>query len=111
MIEKFVPAIREILKDGGYTKVDSNKECGGEFLVGVHGRLFKIQGDFQVSENVYGFNACGCGEYAAMASMMTQEDITSDIDPLDPERRIIGALSVAVRIHDGVRQPFNILKI
>ena len=36
----------------------------GEFLVGVKGRLFKISGDFQVSEHDY--VSCGSGEYHAV---------------------------------------------
>lgn len=109
MVSKFIPVVRELLKDGGYSVVNSNEESGGVFLVGVNGRLFKIESDFQVNENGLGFDSCGCGEHAAMASMITSEKIKNKkcSEPCD---RIVMALESAESIYCGVKAPFKILK-
>jgi hypothetical protein len=57
MVCKFVPAIRAIFKEGGYSKISSNEESGGCFLVGFRGRLFQIESDFQVAESSTGYDA------------------------------------------------------
>lgn len=114
MVKRFVPAIREILKEGGYSKISSNTEAGGTFLVGVHGRLFTIQGDFQVSETYDNFAACGCGIYCAKASMMTTQSLSkSDSFKVEPNTEDILTLAMesAANVMEGVRAPYTILKI
>ncbi len=69
LVVDFVDAVRTCLKDGGYSSISNNKEEGGEFLVGIFGRVFKIQDDFQIQENVCGFDACGCGAPYALGAM------------------------------------------
>ena len=110
MVNKFIPSIRQVLKDGGYSKISSNEEEGGTFLVGVHGRLFKIENDFQVGETMRGFDACGCGVYAANASMVTTTIKRLKIH-LEPKTRILLALESAEAIMEGVKAPFEVLKI
>ena len=71
MVTLFIDELRKCLKDNGYSKIDNNVERGGTFLVGYKGRLFCIQGDYQVSEVQCGYDACGSGEYHALGSMRT----------------------------------------
>ena len=50
MCTTFVDALRACLKDGGWATKDKEQEVRGRsaFLAGVHGRLFKVQSDYQV---------------------------------------------------------------
>lgn len=107
MVSKFIPAVRHSMKEGGYSRVNSNEECGGTFLVGVRGRLFKIESDFQVGESSSYYDTCGCGGNSALASLKTLSIIKSKTTP---EERILISLKTAASIHEGVRKPFTVLK-
>jgi ATP-dependent protease HslVU (ClpYQ) peptidase subunit len=106
MVKHFVPAIRNLFEAGGFSKIESNRDEGGEFLVGYGGRIFRIYGDFQVSETVNNYDAVGCGEYAAIAALRTLEMSKSK---LSPSKSIKMALKCAESIHEGVKGPFLIL--
>lgn len=69
MVTEFIPAIRELFKDAGYAKVDSNEESAGEFLVGVNGQLLKIASDYQVGRRSTPYDACGSGQAAALGAL------------------------------------------
>lgn len=102
MVTKVVNSIRDCLKSGGWASRDKDQEIGGHFLVGYRGRLFSIQGDYQVGERVDGFEACGCGESFALGSL-------AETDGRPPADRIARALTTAERFSAGVRGPFTIL--
>ena len=95
----FIDSLRMVLKDGGYTKIDSNKEQAGTFLVGYRGRLFLVDSDFQVGESLAPWDACGCGAAVALGSLFSTEQY-------QPERRLELALQAAERYSAGVRGPF-----
>lgn len=103
MVSEFVEAVRKCFRDGGFTRKESEAEQGGTFLVGISGRLFCIQGDFQVAERTDGFDACGCGEAYALAAMAC----TATLAPLD---RLRNALQIAEHFSAGVRGPFTFLE-
>lgn len=100
MVRKFVPALRQCFKEHGYTKIDSNRESGGTFLVGFRGRLFAIQSDFQVAESVGDYQAVGCGEAYALGSLFTKNED-------EPQARLETALKAAELFSGGVTAPFN----
>jgi ATP-dependent protease HslVU (ClpYQ) peptidase subunit len=103
MVKKFVPALRTCFKDTGYIKIESNRESGGCFLVGVRGRLFQIDSDFQIGETICGFSAVGCGESYALGSLFTS---ASD-KTIKPKWRLEKALEAAAEFSGGVCAPFN----
>ena len=103
MVKSFIPALRECFKKAGYAKVDSNRESGGCFLVGVRGRLFQVDSDFQVGENVCGYAAVGCGENYAYGSLFTSAEGAD----LKPKWRLEKALEAAAEFSGGVVAPFN----
>lgn len=103
MCTKFIDAVRECLKKGGYTTVDNNEETGGCFLVGYEGRLFYIGDDFQVGESMSNYLAVGSGDLPAMGSLHT----TNDMD-ISPEKRILKALQAAESCVTTVGGPFLI---
>jgi ATP-dependent protease HslVU (ClpYQ) peptidase subunit len=103
MVKKFIPALRACFKETGYVRVDSQRESGGCFLVGLRGRLFQIDSDFQVGENVSNYAAVGCGEHYAYGSLFT----SSADSTLKPEWRLQKALEAAAEFSGGVVAPFN----
>ena len=99
MVTEFVEAVRDCLSDGGYTKVHSSREEGGNFLVGYEGRLFQIESDFQVCETVVGYDACGCGAPYALGALRNSAG-------LSPMKRIEQAIETAAEFSAGVEPPF-----
>ena len=104
MVTQFIEAVRKCLKEGGYAKKESETESGGEFLVGVRGRLFKIQSDYQVAETLRPYDAAGCGEQFALSSMFTSR-IKS------PKNKIIKAMEAAAEFSVGVKPPYVIVSV
>lgn len=96
----FIDHIRELFKDCGYAHISNNTEQGGTFLVGYQGRLFRIESDYQVGENLHPYDAIGCGAEIALGSLYSTSG--------DPESRIKIALGAAETFCTGVRQPFLI---
>lgn len=99
MINEFIPALRNLFKDTGFLEVNSNREKGGTFLVGVRGRLFVVESDFQVGEPIDNFAAVGCGEQIAHGALYASK-------AEKPAKRVKLALKAAERFSAGVRGPF-----
>lgn len=104
MMTTFIGAVRQTLKDGGYTKIESSREeTDSAFLVGYRGALYCVYGDFQVEQSVESFNACGCGLELARGSLFTTRDLN-----LGARERVEVALRAAEAFSAGVRGPFVI---
>ncbi|MFT0175080.1 hypothetical protein ACLKMY_40585, partial [Paraburkholderia mimosarum] len=103
MCTTFVEAVRECFARGGYARKEHERESAGTFLVGYEGRVFRIDGDYQVGENAVNFNACGSGEQAALGALHSTAGM-----PMLPEIRLERALAAAAEFSLGVRGPFRI---
>lgn len=101
MTTTFIDSVRATLKSGGFCNINNNVESGGTFLVGHAGRLFAVYSDFQVEETNDLFNACGCGETYALASLFSTSGST-----LTPTERLTAALECAAHFSAGVIGPF-----
>jgi hypothetical protein len=106
MTTTFIDAVRECLKAGGWAQKDSERERGGDFLVGVAGRLFTVCGDYQVGESAAGHAAVGSGYLVALGSLHTTAGMR-----MSPRRRVITALEAAEHHTFGVRAPFVCLTL
>jgi hypothetical protein len=104
MCTTFADAARDCLKAGGWAEKDKEREAGGNFLVGVHGRLFEVFSDYQVAERQDPFTATGCGENFLLGSLHTTENLD-----WPPEKRLLAALEAAERYSTGVQGPFRIV--
>ena len=104
MINFFVPMVRAVFKEGGYSTVTNGQEAGGHFLVGYRGELYHVEGDFQVGIPLDGFAAAGCGDQIAVGALFATQR-------LSPKQRIITALEASERFSAGVRGPFTVLKL
>jgi hypothetical protein len=106
MVSIFIENVRTCFKDGGCTVINNNEESGGIFLVGYNKRLFRIDSDFQVSEQICGYDAVGCGGAIALGSLYSTSGMR-----MSPQERIIQALKASEQFNAGVRGPFNIIKL
>jgi ATP-dependent protease HslVU (ClpYQ) peptidase subunit len=103
MVTQFAEAVRLKFKEYGFTKIDSNQEIGGTFLVGVAGQLFEIASDFQVNTYRDGMAAVGCGCDFALGALQA-------LAHLSPEERIRRALEVSDYFSGWVMPPFQVLE-
>lgn len=101
MVRGFIEAVRDCLKQYGYTKIENNQEEIGTFLVGFRGALYRAAGDLQILRPESGIAACGCGAAYALGAMAARPDYP-------PVARITMALHVAASFSLGVRGPFCI---
>jgi ATP-dependent protease HslVU (ClpYQ) peptidase subunit len=102
MATEFVAAVRDCLRDGGYARNDSGNESGGQFLVGIQGRLYRIDSDFQIGRSVDDYQAVGAGEDFARGSLHTSAD-------QPPDYRVRKALAAAAHHSTDVRAPFHLV--
>lgn len=100
----WVDVVRETLRKGGWSKLDGQQEQGGRFLVGVQGRLFAVDGDFQVGEPSDGYDAVGCGAEFCLGALHA----TRDLDVFAEDRALL-ALRAAAYHSAGVVGPFNLV--
>jgi len=101
MCTSFTDALRQCLKDGGWAEKDKEREAGGAFLVGTHGRLFIVESDYQVGEPADPYAAVGCGGRVALGALHATEG-----RGMKPDKRLDAALAAAERFSNGVRGPF-----
>lgn len=101
MVRYFVDAARRCFKDGGYAEKKNEVESAGNYLVGYRGRIFELEGSYQVGESVAGFAAVGCGDQVAKGALFATPH-------LNPRPRVRQALRAAERFSAGVRGPFTI---
>ena len=88
MCTDFVDAVRKCFQKGGYLqKHKDGDEMGGTFLIGIRGRLFMIENDFQVAENHVPFDSVGCGEPFAKAALHALHGF--DIAPEEKIKRVL----------------------
>ena len=101
MVTTFIEAVRKAFADGGFTSFNDGKEVGGQFLVGIRGRLFEVDSDFQVGEQICGFAAVGCGFELALGAISALENTN-----FDAIEKLKIALDSAEQFSGGVRRPF-----
>lgn len=102
MVTTFIDSLRTCLKDGGWAQKNSEQEQAGCFLVGVHGRLFIVDADYQVGEPADGYAAVGCGQDLALGALHA-----TTTQGMKPKRRIAHALAAADHHSAGVSAPYT----
>ncbi len=102
MATDFISAVRDCLRAGGYARNESGSEAGGVFLVGIRGRLYRIDSDFQIGRSIDLYDAVGCGEEFALGSLFGSAN-------LEPEARVRLALEAAAYHSSAVCPPFHVM--
>lgn len=105
MATTFVNAVRTCLKDGGWARKESEQEQAGVFLVGIHGRLFEIHGDYQVGEPAAEYAAVGCGDDVALGALHATAGLY-----LKPRERLTAALRAADHHCTYVSAPYTYVR-
>ena len=104
MVRRFVPIMQKGLKSAGFSTDDGS--C--HLLVGINGRLFEVDVDYQIAESPEGFMSIGAGAEAARASLLTSTKLCGFI----PARhRLEAALEVASRYCANVGAPFHFVSV
>lgn len=101
MVVDFVDSVRKLFVDNGYCVTSGDWESGC-FLVGVKGRLFSIEKDFQIYEQDY--FSVGSGSYHALGSLYTSKRNS-------PVKDIEKALEAAEHFVTSVKRPFIVESI
>ena len=104
MVNEFIPRIYTLFSTKIYS--ENTKNCGAEFIVGVPGKLFKIQADFSVLEPINNFLSVGSGSISALGSLYTTSKYYTNTNPID---HIKFALESAENNVEGVFHPFRII--
>lgn len=104
MVKTFIPNLITLFQQNIYSELDRDK--GANFLIGVDGKLFQIQPDYSVLEAKDGYDAVGCGEYAALGSLYST---TKYCPKFTPVQHITAALESAEKNCCGVQRPFHII--
>lgn len=111
MVTEFVPAMRAALFEGAAEKHLNDVAAvpdSSALLVGVRGRLYQVYSDYQVTGALGGYSAIGCADAVALGSLFSTATETRLAFELDPEPRVLIALSAAEAHNIGVRGPFII---
>lgn len=102
-----VPEIKEAFKKSGC--VIDNPNHGelfeGTILIGAKGKLYRMECNFQLITNAYGFDAIGSGADIAIGSLHATKAANN------PKQRILMALEASAIGNAGVRPPFTIVSV
>jgi len=106
MKTKFVDSVKEAFRSGGYgSQVSGQEDEGGIFIVGVCGRIFTIDEDFHVGENIVNYMAEGSGGMFALGSLHTTKN------QKNPKIRLKLALEAAAEFSMSVAPPFTYIQV
>ena len=105
MVNQFVDVLRNCFEKENKKITSENDKIYPSILVGMRGRLYNIEGDYQCGRPEDGFDSTGSGGNVAIGSLHSTKSIS------DPKRRIQMALEASSRNDASVRPPFHILCI
>jgi ATP-dependent protease HslVU (ClpYQ) peptidase subunit len=103
MVTEFCESVRKALKESGYSSIENNVESGGSFLVGVRGKLYHVDSDFQVNHYIDGIAADGCGREYALGAIRA-------LSRVEPLKRMYKALEISSYFSGGVIAPFKVME-
>lgn len=116
LVRRLVPAMRTVLKDGGYSKVENGVEQGATCMIGLDSGMYVIDSDFQVGESVDAFAAIGSG-HAYAKGVLFALDGKALADPIYQLSKALHAAErftpsvcgpfYAMTLDDGVARPFD----
>jgi ATP-dependent protease HslVU (ClpYQ) peptidase subunit len=107
MRTKFIDSVKVAFKDGGYGSIgsSSDEDTGGIFIVGLEGRIFTIDEDFHVGENVVNYMAEGSGGQIALGALYATKN------QKNPKLRIKAALEAATEFNMSVAGPYTYIQV
>lgn len=103
LVRTYIPALRKVAKDAGCVQQHSGADYLGTFLIGLAGRLFYVESDFQVGEPTTPYWAVGSGAAYALGALAV-----TAVSGLGPLARIEQAIEIAQQFSPFVRKPVNV---
>lgn len=107
MVTTWLDALRTVLKDAGFTKIDDSVETfdDASAIIGYNGRLYCLEEDLQIGEMALPYAAVGCGSDFAFGSLDTSFKLSKR---MAPRKRVQMALESAAAFSAGVCPPYTI---
>ena len=106
MRTKFVDSVKVAFKDHGFGSIGgSDEDTGGIFIVGLEGRIFTIDEDFHVGENIVNYMAEGSGGQIALGALYATKN------QKNPKLRLKLALEAASEFNMAVAPPFTYIQV
>ena len=107
MRTKFIDSVKQAFKDNGYGTIgsSSDEDSGGIFIVGVEGRIFTVDEDFHVGENVVNYMAEGSGGQIALGALYATKN------QKNPRLRLKSALEAATEFNMSVAAPYTYIQV
>jgi len=106
MRTKFIDSVKDAFREHGFgSQVSGQEDEGGIFIIGVCGRIFTIDEDFHVGENVINYMAEGSGGAFALGSLHTTKN------QKNPRIRLKLALEAATEFTMSVEPPYTYLQV
>ena len=106
MRTKFIESVKDAFRSGGYgSQVSGQEDEGGIFIVGVCGRLFTVDEDFHVGENVVNYMAEGSGGQLALGALHATKK------QRNPRVRLKSALEAATEFNMSVAAPYTYIQV
>ena len=107
MRTKFVDSVKSAFKEHGYGSIGSSSEedTGGIFIVGIEGRIFTIDEDFHVGENIVNYMAEGSGGQIALGALHATKN------QKNPRLRLKAALEAATEFNMSVSAPYTYIQV
>jgi len=98
LVNDFVIAVRTCLEK-------EPEDAAPRFLFGYRGKLYGMQGDYQVAQPEDDFDALGSGGDVAIGALYASKSTR------ETEKRLTQALEASARNNAAVRPPFTIMKL
>jgi ATP-dependent protease HslVU (ClpYQ) peptidase subunit len=106
MVKRFVPALKDLFEKQGFSEKDKEVSSqGAAFLIGIHDKLFILQGDYAILDVENAFTSIGSGEYVAIGALK----ILTQNTRLSPEAIIHRALLTAQKHIATIGPPGDVI--
>jgi ATP-dependent protease HslVU (ClpYQ) peptidase subunit len=106
MRTKFVDSVKFAFKEHGFGDIGgTDEDTGGIFIVGLEGRIFVVDEDFHIGENVVNYMAEGSGGMFALGALHATKN------QKNPKLRLKAALEAASEFSMSVSPPFTYIQV
>lgn len=104
---QLVPSIKDAFAKAGCMRMDEKhgEHFEGAILFGIAGKLYRMEPNFQLLTDAYGFDAVGSGQDIAIGSLHATKGNRN------ARSRIMKALEASAIANAGVRPPFVVVSV
>ena len=106
MRTKFIDSVKVAFKDHGFGDIGgTDEDTGGIFIVALEGRIFVVDEDFHVGENIVNYMAEGSGGQIALGALHATKN------QKNPRLRLKAALEAATEFNMSVAGPYTYIQV